>query len=104
MRSKSLLLGSTLAIAAIAICWRAAEAHATLLSSDPAANAKLAVAPTRIRLKFSEPVDAAVRRSHDVLLPSRWVHSRRDHLAVDVDAGNPVVRSPGRCLGSSRRS
>ncbi|HEY6220184.1 MAG TPA: copper resistance protein CopC [Gemmatimonadaceae bacterium] len=60
MRSKSLLLGSTLAIAAIAICWRAAEAHATLLSSDPAANAKLAVAPTRIRLKFSEPVDASV--------------------------------------------
>ena len=34
--------------------------HATLLSSEPAAGAALAVAPSRIRLLFSEPIEAAM--------------------------------------------
>jgi copper transport protein len=39
---------------------RLAVAHATLLSSDPAAGAVLATSPSRIRLVFSEPIDASV--------------------------------------------
>lgn len=34
--------------------------HATLLSSDPAAGATLGVAPSRIRLLFSEPIEVAM--------------------------------------------
>ena len=34
--------------------------HATLLSSEPAAGATLIVAPSRIRLLFSEPIEAAM--------------------------------------------
>ena len=34
--------------------------HATLLASEPAAGATLAVAPSRIRLLFSEPIEAAM--------------------------------------------
>ncbi|HET9003226.1 MAG TPA: copper resistance protein CopC, partial [Gemmatimonadaceae bacterium] len=34
--------------------------HATLLSSEPAAGARLAVAPSRLRLLFSEPIEVAM--------------------------------------------
>jgi len=37
-------------------------AHATLVSSEPAANSQLAVAPRRIRLVYSEPVEGRLSR------------------------------------------
>lgn len=36
-----------------------ANAHAYLVSSDPPHKATLAAAPTRLKLKFSEPIEAA---------------------------------------------
>src|SRR3954468_10627893 len=49
-----------LAVCALLAARRVGEAHAMLLSSEPAANARLTAAPTRIRLLFSESVDASV--------------------------------------------
>src|SRR5687768_16438381 len=47
----------------------AARPHATLVSSEPAANSHLDDAPTRVRLVYSEPVEGSVARV--VLLPKR---------------------------------
>ncbi|HUR57123.1 MAG TPA: copper resistance CopC family protein, partial [Opitutaceae bacterium] len=48
------------AVAAVALLlgtWTLAWAHATLVSAEPAVNATLAAAPTRLRLVFSEPLE-----------------------------------------------
>ena len=48
-----------LALGAVAFCGTA-SAHAKLLSSNPANNARLAVAPQTLSLKFNEDVQMAV--------------------------------------------
>src|SRR6516162_6577379 len=50
----------TLALAAVIRLYTIASAHVTLVSSQPAANATLATAPTTVRLEFSEIVEPAV--------------------------------------------
>src|SRR5262249_17404512 len=58
MRRAALAAG--LAAGGIAIARGIAYAHATLISSVPAAGARLATAPTQLRLVFSEPVEGAL--------------------------------------------
>jgi len=54
------LLGGLLLIASLFVGMPAAQAHADLVSSDPAAGATLATAPTELRLTFSEAPDPAL--------------------------------------------
>jgi copper transport protein len=58
MRLASLVLLATSSIALP----RSATVHATLVSSEPAANSRLASSPSRVRLVFSEPVEAKLGR------------------------------------------
>ena len=51
-----------LAGAFILFAWGVAYAHATLLSSEPAARSRLAESPTRIRLVFSEALEPTLGR------------------------------------------
>jgi copper transport protein len=44
----------------LALGYRVAEAHTRLLSSEPAADSHLTVRPTRVRLVFSEPIEATL--------------------------------------------
>ncbi|HEY9226862.1 MAG TPA: copper resistance CopC family protein, partial [Gemmatimonadaceae bacterium] len=52
------ILACALAIAAVLRVYSIASAHVTLVSSEPAAGSTLAAAPSRVRLEFSEPVEA----------------------------------------------
>jgi copper transport protein len=56
------------------------HAHATLLSSEPAAGSVLASSPVRVRLVFSEPVDASVSgiQIDTPNMPSRALTVRAD--------------------------
>ncbi|MCX7215748.1 MAG: copper resistance protein CopC [Burkholderiales bacterium] len=48
-----------LAVCLIAATPLLAEAHAYLVSSDPPHKASLSAAPTRLKLRFSEPIEIA---------------------------------------------
>src|SRR5690242_17595714 len=52
-----LCLATAIALAALFATAGAADAHASLVSSNPAPGAVLTVAPDAIELRFSEPVD-----------------------------------------------
>jgi copper transport protein len=54
------------AFAAVTFVWRRAEAHAALVSSEPAAGSRLTTPPARLRLVFSEPIEAPL--SHIALV------------------------------------
>lgn len=58
MRRVIALLLVLFAVAPVVLAPRIADAHAALRSSDPAANAFLQQAPTRVSLTFTEPVDS----------------------------------------------
>ena len=58
MRLASLLLLATSSV----VSPRTAAVHATLVSSEPAANSRLASSPTRVRLVFSEPIEGKLGR------------------------------------------
>src|SRR3954463_14938370 len=55
-----IVLAVAVASAAILSAHRSLIAHAALLSSEPSAGSVLAHPPSRIRLLFSEPIDATV--------------------------------------------
>lgn len=66
MRCRRLASARRLAAVALplALCHPTfALAHARLLSADPAANAALKLAPTELRLKFSEALELAFSRA-----------------------------------------
>ena len=71
-----------------------ALAHALLSSSDPAANATLATAPTAVTLTFTETPDP---RLSSVQVLDASGASRATGPAVPVAAGSPILRVP---LGS----
>jgi len=50
---------SLIGLAAIAWCAAPAEAHAFLQHADPGAGARLAIAPTKVVLRFSEELEPA---------------------------------------------
>lgn len=58
MRLASLILLATSSV----VSPRSAAVHATLVSSEPAANSRLASSPTRVRLVFSEPIEGKLGR------------------------------------------
>ena len=58
MRLASLVLLAASSVASL----RSATVHATLVSSEPAANSHLATSPSRVRLVFSEPVEGKLGR------------------------------------------
>jgi copper transport protein len=55
-------LALALALLALPLAARAARAHATLVSAEPAPGSRLAAAPARLRLVFSEPIEGALGR------------------------------------------
>ena len=65
-----------------------ARPHATLVSSEPAANSHLAAAPARVRLVYSEPVEGGLAR---VALVSRSGASIALRAAADPRNVNAVI-------------
>lgn len=76
LRTRSLIVLALMLVAALP---GIAAGHAVLLSSDPAAEARLAESPPSLRLQFSEPVQLVTPTDFDV---------------VD-EAGRPVAPRPG---------
>jgi copper transport protein len=66
----------------------AGRPHATLVSSEPAANSHLAAAPTRVRLVYSEPVEGGLAR---VVLVSKAGTSIALRAAADPRNVNAVI-------------
>ncbi len=67
-----------------------AHAHATLVSSEPAADAVLAAAPARLILTFNEPVSPLVMRLAAPSGTSTTLEATADHgasLAVALPPG-----------------
>ena len=60
MRARRALLGGLLLVATFAIGVPAAQAHADLVSSDPAGGSTVASAPAELRLSFSEAPDPSL--------------------------------------------
>jgi copper transport protein len=83
---KRLSLAFALAVAAVLRLYAVASAHVTLVSSDPAANSRLAASPTQLRLVFSEPVEPAVAHI-SIVRPD----GRTDSVAVSNDPHNAYV-------------
>lgn len=97
---RRLALAGAIALAAVLRLYAVASAHVSLVSSDPAANSVLVVAPARVRLEFSEPVEPAVAHLSVVLSDGRTVaptvaNDPRDAhvlLAQIGDIGTGTVR------------
>src|SRR5690242_4434691 len=52
----------TLLSASAALAIPPSAKHATLVSSEPAANSRLATAPTKVRLVYSEPIEGKLAK------------------------------------------
>jgi len=68
-------------------------AHATLISSEPAANSRLTASPSRIRLVFSEPVEGHLARVTLVPASGQPLRLRADADPRDVNAVIAVIDS-----------
>ena len=68
-------------------------AHATLISSEPAANSRLTASPSRIRLVFSEPVEGRLARVTLVRASGQPLRLRADADPRDVNAVIAVIDS-----------
>src|SRR5688572_10483846 len=96
-------LVSLVVLAVSSLAWappaaRRATTHATLVSSEPAANAHVAAAPERIRLVFSEPVEGSLARVTLVAAPGSTIVLRAGADPRNVNAVIATVDSlaPGR--------
>ena len=83
---KRISLAFALAVAAVLRLYAVASAHVTLVSSDPAANSRLAASPAQLRLVFSEPVEPPVAHV-SIVRPDGTV----DSIAVANDPHNVYV-------------
>ena len=90
---------AALAIVLVMRVFDIASAHATLVSSDPAAGSSVASMPARIRLVFSEPVESGmasvslVGSGVTVKLPASG--DPHDVHAILADAGGAAAIPPG---------
>jgi copper transport protein len=97
---RRLALAGALALAAVVKFYAVASAHATLVSSQPAANSTLAAAPATVRLEFSEPVEPAVAHLSIIRADGRSValsiandpHDAHFLVAAPGDIGTGTVR------------
>ena len=64
----------------------APAAHATLVSSEPAANGRLAASPSRVRLVFSEPIEGTLARVTLVSVSGATIKLRAAADPRDVNA------------------
>ena len=90
---------AALALVALTTCPRLAGAHAALVGSVPAARATLSAPPARVRLTFSERLEAAYARVSVWDAAGRQVDLR--DAALDRDGGKMLAVSlpplaPGR--------
>lgn len=81
-------------ILACLACGRAAHAHASLIETDPADNSLLGTLPTRVTLRFNEPVDPLVFR---LALPDGSTQALTTITAIDggVQIALPPEDAPG---------
>lgn len=85
-RRLSALIAPVIAGALVLGVWAVAYAHATLVSSEPAAGSRLATSPTRVRLVFSEQVEPGLAQLSLVAADGSITHLTVAGDPHDVDA------------------
>ncbi len=93
-------LTGALAIALVLRVFAIASAHATLVSSEPAAGSTVASIPARLRLVFSEPIEPGMAKVSLVVADGRTVSlaasgDPHDVHAIIADAGDAATLPPG---------